>query len=106
MQPETAALILCGARMPLVALLDADGEADGVLHAVAAPGRADAALHGAQRLAVGVAALEAGGDQLFPDVGQLLDLGAEQIDALAAGDLGVEAVLLGDLRRGRSACRA
>ena len=80
-----------------VALLDPDGEADGVLHAVAAPGRADAALDRAQRLAVGVAALEAGVDQLLPDVGQLLDRRAEQIDALAAGDLGVEAVLLGDL---------
>ena len=52
----------------LVAVLDADGEADRVLHAVAAPGRADAALHRAQRLAVGMAALEAGRDQFFPDV--------------------------------------
>ncbi len=81
----------------LVAVLDANGEADGVLHAVAAPGRADAALHGAQRLAVGVAAFEAGVDQLLPDVGQVLHLGAEQIDPLAAGDLRVQAVLLGDL---------
>ncbi len=83
-----------------IALLDADGEADRVLHAVAAPGRADAALHRAQRLAVGVAALEAGGDQLLPDVGKLLHLRAEQIDALAAGDLRVQAVLLGDLPEG------
>ena len=44
-----------------------------------------------------MAALEAGRDQLLPDVGQLLDARAEQIDALAAGDLGVEVVLLGDL---------
>ena len=83
-----------------IALLDADGEADGVLHAVAAPGRADAALHRAQGLAIGVAALHAGGDHLFPDVGQLLHLRAEQIDALAAGDLGVQAVLLGDAAQG------
>src|SRR5262249_14612279 len=73
----------------LVAGLDADGEADGVLHAVAAPGRADAALHRPQRLAVGVAALEAGRRQLLPDVGQPVHRGAEQVDALAAGDLRV-----------------
>src|SRR5581483_11901220 len=53
---------------PLVALLDADREADGVLHAVAAPRRADAALDRAHRLAVSVPALEAGLDQFLPDV--------------------------------------
>ena len=78
-----------------VAQLDADGHAHRVLHAVAAPGAAHARLHGAQRLAVGVARLEARVDQLAPDVGQLLDARAEQVDALTARDLGVEAVLLG-----------
>src|SRR5262249_2527692 len=34
--------------------------------------------------------------ELLPDVGQVLDARAEQIDALPAGDLRVEAVLLGD----------
>ena len=90
----------------LVAILDANREADRILHAVAAPGRADAALHRAQRLAVGMAAFEAGVDELFPDVGQILHLRAEQVDPLPAGDLRVEAVLLGDCRRARSAFRA
>ncbi len=44
----------------LVAVLQVDREPDAVLHAVAAPGRADAGLHRAQGLAVGVAGLEAG----------------------------------------------
>jgi hypothetical protein len=44
-----------------------------------------------------VAGFEAGGDQFFPDQRQLFHAGAEQVDALAAGDLGVEAVLLGHL---------
>ena len=48
------------------------GEADGVLHAVAAPGRADAALDRAHRLAVGVPAFEPRGDQVRPDVGQAM----------------------------------
>ena len=80
----------------LVAMLDADREADGILHAVAAPGGADAALHRPQRFAVGVAAFEAGVDQLFPDVGQVLHAGAEHVDPLPAGDLRVEVVFLGD----------
>ena len=41
-------------------------------------------------------ALEAGRDQLFPDIRELMHLGTEEIDSLAAGDLGVEPVLLGD----------
>ena len=83
----------------LVAVLELDREAHAVLHAVAAPGGADAGLHRAQRLAVGVAGFEAGVDQLAPDQRQLVHLRAEQVDALAAGDLGVQAVLLRDLRR-------
>src|SRR5262249_49188224 len=63
-------------------------------HAVAAPRGADAGLHRAQCLAVGVARLEAGVGQVLPDVRQLLDSRAEQVDPLRAGDLGVEAVLL------------
>src|SRR4051812_22493312 len=74
-----------------VAVLDVDRHRHGVLHAVAAPGRADAGLNRAQRLAVGVARLEAGVDQLLPDQRQLLDARAEEVDALRAGDLGVEA---------------
>ena len=85
----------------LVAILEIDGETDAVLHAVAAPGGAHAALHGAQRLAVGMAGFEAGVDELVPDERQLVHLRAEQVDALAAGDLGVQAVLLRHLRRWR-----
>src|SRR5690606_37499161 len=48
----------------LVAVLQAQRHADAVLHAVAAPGAADAGFDGAQALAVRVAGLEAGGDQL------------------------------------------
>src|SRR3954471_6269672 len=77
-----------------VAVLDRDRHRYRVLHAVAAPGRADAGLHRAQCLAVGVARLEAGVDELAPYRRQLLDAGAEEVDALCAGDLGVEAVLL------------
>ena len=80
-----------------VALLELDRHPDRVLDAVAAPGAADAALDRAQGFAVGVPALEARVDQLLPDVRQLPEPGAEHIDPLAAGDLGVEAVLLRDL---------
>src|SRR5437667_282125 len=73
-----------------VALLKPDGERGRVLHAVAAPGRADAALHRPHRLAVGVAALEAGVDERLPDVGQLLGARAEQVDPLPTRDLAVE----------------
>src|SRR3546814_9955623 len=69
------------------ALLEPDRHRHRVLHAVAAPGLADAGLHGAQRLAVGVARLHAGVDHPLPDGGELLEPGAEQVDALPAGDL-------------------
>src|SRR5262245_21383719 len=66
-----------------VAQLDPDREPDRVLHAEPAPARPHAALHGAQGLAVGVAALEPGGDQLGPDLGQEVDRGTEEVDPLA-----------------------
>ena len=81
-----------------VAQLELHGHRHGVLHAVAAPGRADAALHVAQRLAVRLAGLEPGVDEPLPDVGQLVEPRAEQVDALAAGDLRVEAEVGRDLR--------
>ena len=71
-----------------------------VLHAIATPGAADAGFHRAGGLAVGVAGLEAGGDQLAPDVRQFMQLGTEEVDALAAGDLGIEVVALADLTDG------
>ena len=92
-----AELDLVRRPQPAVAVLEVDGHPDGVLHAVAAPRRADARLHGAQRLAVGLSRLHADVDEALPDRGQLLDAGAEEVDALAAGDLDVEAEVLGDL---------
>src|SRR6185503_11161041 len=80
----------------LVAILQVDGEAHRILHAVAAPGRTHAALHRAQRFTVGVTRLEARVDELLPDERQLVHLRAEQVDALATGDLGVQAVFLRD----------
>src|SRR5260221_14613025 len=68
-----------------VAVLDVDRHRHRVLHAIAAPGAADAGLHRAQRLAVGVPRLEAGIDELAPDRRQLLDARAEEIDSLGAG---------------------
>ena len=90
------ALDLVGSADAPVALLDPNREADRVLHSVPAPGGSDAALDRAQRLAVGMPAFEAGRDQLLPDIRELMHLGAEEIDALSAGDLGVKAVLLRD----------
>src|SRR5258706_2846552 len=49
-----------------VAGLDADRHAHRVLHAVAAPGRADAGLYRPEGFAIGMPRLEAGVDQLAP----------------------------------------
>ncbi|PMB67057.1 hypothetical protein BM221_006719 [Beauveria bassiana] len=84
----------------LVPLLQPHRQPDGIPDAVAAPGRADAALDSAQRLCVCVARLEAGGAERGPDGGQVLLAGAKEVDALAAGDFGVEAVALGDAANG------
>src|SRR5690606_2374215 len=94
-QPDTAYLSLCGALSPL-AVPDHAREADAILHAVAAPGRADARFHGAHGFAVRMARFEPGVDQLFPYERQLVHLRAEEIDALTARDLRVKTVLLRD----------
>src|SRR5262249_47403710 len=86
-------LQLVRGTQPLVAVLDADREADGILHAESAPGRTDAALDRTQRLGVRMAALEADLDQLLPDIGKLVDVCTEEIDALGASDLGIEVEL-------------
>src|SRR5574343_531445 len=59
-----AELDLVRRAQALVAVLQAHGEADRIADAIPAPGRADAGLHGAQRLAVGMTGLEAGSHQL------------------------------------------
>src|SRR5262245_36278326 len=84
----------------LVAIFQFDRETDAVLHAVAAPRRTDAGLHGAQCLAVGMARFETGRDEFLPDERQLMHLSAEEVDALTAGYLGVETESFGDLSDG------
>src|SRR5471032_2396265 len=91
-----AELDLVRRAQTLVAVFQFDREAETIGDAEAAPRRTDAGLHRAQRFAVGVAGFETGSDQFFPYQRQLLDARAKQINALAAGDLGVQAVLLGD----------
>src|SRR5690606_34823679 len=91
---------------PFVPVLHADGETDGILHAIAAPRGAHAALYRTQRLSIGVATLESSGDQLLPNVGQVVDASTEQIDALTAGDLGVQLILLGHFSNGYQCLRS
>ena len=89
-----AELELVRAAQPAVAQLQGDRHADRVLHAVAAPGGSDAALDVAQRLAVGLPGLEARLDQLLPDRRELIQPCPEEVDPLAARDLGVEPEVL------------
>ena len=103
--PGNGELELVRGTQALVAILDVDGHANAVEDAVATPSAADAGLHGAHRLAVGVAGLEAGVDQLAPNQRQFVYLGTEEIDALAASDLGVKIVLLGHLPEGNELVR-
>ena len=58
-----------------------------ILRAEAAPVGADARLHGAQALGVGVPGNEAGLAEIGPHRRQVFLLDAEHVDALAAGDL-------------------
>mmetsp|Transcript_39528 Transcript_39528/g.119470 ORF Transcript_39528/g.119470 Transcript_39528/m.119470 type:complete len:352 (-) Transcript_39528:544-1599(-) len=85
---------------PLVAVLQRDGHADGVLLPEAAPGAADAALHRAQRLPVGVPRLQPRLHQLAPDLGKLMLGRSVHAQALGACDLGPQAVLLRGLANG------
>ncbi|MNO52120.1 hypothetical protein D3C76_425340 [compost metagenome] len=78
----------------LVAVFDGQGHLYAVLYAITAPGTADTGLHRPGRFAIGVPGLKTRFNQLGPDVRQLMQLSAEQVDALAAGDLGVEVVFL------------
>ena len=89
-----------GGPQSLVAVLHANGETNRVLHAIAAPGRPHATLDRPQRFAVGMAAFKTGIDQKFPDVGQVLHLRAEQVDALGARNFGIQIIFLGDRPQG------
>lgn len=89
----------------LVALLQPHCHADTVADAEAAPRRSHAALDSPERLCVGVAGFHACGDELAPDVEEFVFLGAEQVYALASGDLCVEVVLLGHLGDGQQLVR-
>src|SRR5690606_22832093 len=95
--PGHGRLQLVRGAQPPVPQLEADRHGGRVLDAVAAPGGPDARLHRPQRLAVGVPRLEPGLDEPPPDLGELLDAGAEHVDPLPSGDLGVEAEVAGDL---------
>jgi hypothetical protein len=85
-----------------------------LLRAEAAVLGADAGLHGADALAVGVAGDHAGRAQIGPHPGQVVLLDAEQVDARAAGHLHRRhLVLVGDVgdgaqlgRRGQAAPHA
>ena len=55
----------------LVTVLQLDGEANSILHAISAPCRPDAALDGPEGLAVSVAGFEPCRTELGPDGGQL-----------------------------------
>src|SRR5262249_40209725 len=94
--PRDGPLDLVRRAEPPVTHLHPGRESDRILNAEPAPCRTDAALHGSQRLAVGVATLETGRDQLRPDLGEEMHRRAEEVNALAAGDLGVKTVLAGD----------
>mmetsp|Transcript_66739 Transcript_66739/g.184833 ORF Transcript_66739/g.184833 Transcript_66739/m.184833 type:complete len:303 (-) Transcript_66739:854-1762(-) len=78
----------------LVALLQGDGHAHGVLLPIAAPRAAHAALHRAQGLSVGVPGLEARVHQVFPDGRELVHGGTVHAQALGTRDLRPQAVLL------------
>src|SRR6267378_6414610 len=77
-----------------VAVLDVDRHRDRILDSVTAPGAADTGLYCSQCFPIGVARFEARVHEILPDERQLLDARAEEVDALRAGDLGVEAEFL------------
>ncbi len=84
----------------LVAVLQPDREAGGILHAVAAPGRPDAGFHRAQRFPVGMSGLKPGLHQRLPDFRQLFERGAKQVNTLPAGNFAVKAIAFRDLADG------
>ena len=105
-QPETASFTL--RRRPRAAqiALELDAEAGRILRAEPAPLAADAGLHRAQALGVGLAGDQARGVELRPHRRQVFLPDAEQVDALAAGDLdGRNLELVGDVGDGAQLVR-
>ena len=86
-QPDTAILTLCGVHEPQHIFSSLTPEAGGVLRAEPAPFGADAGLHRAQRLAVGMARDQARLAEIAPHRGQIFLPDAQQVDALSAGHL-------------------
>ncbi|KPH88225.1 hypothetical protein GLUCOINTEAF2_0203911 [Komagataeibacter intermedius AF2] len=78
----------------LVAVFQIQRLAHAVLHAIAAPCAAHAGFYGPGGFAICLSGLESCFQQFTPDIGQLFQPRAEQVDALAAGDLGIQAVFL------------
>src|SRR5258708_2470451 len=96
--PDTAAyaaLDLMRRPDPPVSFLRFDGKRYAVVQAKTAPGTAHATFHRPKRFPVGVTAFESGPDQFLPDIRQVSHMGTEQIDPLAAGDLGIEVIFFG-----------
>lgn len=87
-----AALELVRGAYTFVALLQLYGHPYRVADAITAPVGADARLDGAQCLSVCVPALEAGINEFPPDRWQVCFLCAEEVHALRASDLGVQAI--------------
>ena len=74
-----------GGRLdPLEFFLDGDAQRGGIISAKTAPLRADAGFARAKRLGIGVARDHG---EIFPDGGQVFFFDAEQVDALAAGEV-------------------
>ena len=86
-QPETASFTLAGVHEPHRKRSSLTPSPVEILGAEAAPVAADAGLHRAQALGIGLARDHAGGVEVGPHRGQVLLAHAEQVDALAAGDL-------------------
>src|SRR5450756_111687 len=75
-----------------VALLYLNSETHAIVQAKTTPGRPHTAFNRSQCLAIGMAAFETGVNQFLPDLRQIAQHGAKQVDALATRDLGIEVI--------------
>src|SRR5690606_30837914 len=76
----------------LIAVFNEDSIGNRILHTVAAPRTAYTTFYSSQRFAVSMTTFKTFGDEFFPDLRQLFDAGPKHVDALTAGDFGVESV--------------